>query len=139
MNVVDYIKLIGGFVVGALFLGDSLLDTIKWLKRRGRLVRVPGVIVGLRDTRGETGGSPAAYQRAAIFRFTTLDGHVVEAESNVSSFPGPKPGKRVTVIYDPSHPGEAETTGRMLIIRILRVIGMVGGLLLLAHSFSRLP
>lgn len=137
MHVGDYVKLVAGFVFGAIFFGDSLQETIRWLKRRGRLVRVPGVIVGRRDTRGETGGSPGAYQRAAIFRFTTLDGHVVEAESNVSSFPGPKPGKRVTVIYDPIHPDKAETTGRMMIIWIMRVMAMVAGVFLLAYSFSR--
>lgn len=138
MNVVDYVKLIGGFVFGAIFLGDPLLETIKWLKRRGRLVRVPGVIVGRRDTRGVTGASPAAArQRAAIFQFTTLDGHVVEAESNVTSFPGPKPGKSVMVIYDPNDPDEAETTGRMALIWAVRVAAMIGGVLLLTYSLMR--
>lgn len=138
MNALDYVQPIIGVVVGAIFFGDTFHETVKWLMHRGRFVRVPGVIVGRRDARGETGGGPAVYQRAAIFRFTTLDGHVVEAESNVHSFPGPKPGKRVTVVYDSHRPDEAETTGRMAIVWIVRVVGMVGGVVLLTYSLANL-
>lgn len=133
MHVFDYVKLVFETVVSVIFFGDPLYQIVKRLKRHGRYVKVPGVIIGRRSTRGELGMGSGTYSRAAIFRFTTLDGRVVEAESNVSSFPGPKPGRPVTVIYDPHDPDEAETTGRMRIIWIVRIIVMIGGATGLIH------
>lgn len=127
MHVFDYVKLVFEAVVSAIFFGDPFYHVVKRLKRHGRYVKVPGVIIGRRSTRGELGMGSGTYSRAAIFRFTTLDGRVVEAESRVSSFPGPKPGRPVTVIYDPDNPDEADTTGRMTIIWIIRIIVMAAG------------
>ena len=122
-----------GSVIGLLFgvfvLVVVLAELFSTLRRRRRYVRVPGVFVATRDARGELGQSPAIHKRAAYFRFTTLDGRVVTAESRVQSFPGPKAGKRCTVLYDPERPYKAETTGRLVAILVFFLpLGTVLGL-----------
>lgn len=114
------------------FLGGAWQLFIRWRRRR-HYQRVPGVIVGRRATRGEVGpaSDTSTNSRAAIFRFTTLDGREVETESNVQSWPGPKPGKRVMVIYDPQSPYDAEPTGGFVITTGIGVVAMVAGALAL--------
>ena len=136
----DTVKYLFALALGLLCIigpGSDLLG--KWRRRR-HYHRVPGVIVGVRKTRGEVGTSPRTNtrSRAAIFRFTTLDGRVIETESDVQSFPGPKPGKRVTVLYDPRQPYSAETTGRFLILVVLMPPLMAFGVFLIIVSLSHL-
>ena len=129
---------IGGVLVGAWLVIGPGLELLKMVRTRGTYVRVPGVIVGRRDARGEQGRSPGTHSRAAIFRFTTKDGRVIEAESDVQSVPGPKPGTRVTVIYDPRKPHEAETTGRFAITAVVVPAMMIGGVVLIIVSLAEL-
>lgn len=127
-----------GLAVGGYIFVASAWALIQKIVRRRRYQRVPGVIIGRRDARGEQGMSPATHKRAAIFRFTTADGRVIETESDVQSFPGPKPGKRVTVIYDPRDPYDAETTGRLTIILILMPVVMAIGLAIVIAALMNL-
>lgn len=121
-----------GMLFGVFVLIVLLTHFVTLLRRRSRSVRVPGVFVATRDARGELGQSPSVHKRAAYFRFTTLDGRVVQAESRVQSFPGPKPGKRVMVMYDPARPYKAETTGRFAAtLGLFLPLGIALGLLVL--------
>lgn len=63
-----------------------------------------------------------------------MDGRVIETESSVQSFPGPKPGKRVTVIYDPDRPYRAEPAGRFTITILVLPVAIVAGLLVMIMS-----
>lgn len=127
-----------GVLVGGFFIVSPAWQLLRtWLARR-RYVRVPGVIVGRRDARGEVGTNPATHSRAAIFRFTTVDGRVIETESDVQSFPGPRPGKRVTVIYDPRNPYDAETTGRFAISMLVMPVVMAVGVIVVVLSLAQL-
>lgn len=134
----DTIKYLLALAVGLLCVIGPGWDLLEKWRRRRHYRRVPGVIVGLRDTRGEAGPAPSTRSRAAIFRFTTLDGRVITTESNVQSFPGPRPGKRVTVLYDPRRPYSAETTGRFVITVALMPPLMAFGVFLLATSVPHL-
>ncbi|OZV82212.1 hypothetical protein CA850_07845 [Micromonospora echinospora] len=87
-------------VFGCLFLYGGIrgeIDSIR-LHRRGK--RADGVFVG----RVDASIRPGVQSRAGEFQFVTADGQEVTATSSFSSFPGPKPGRRVKVIYDPNHP-----------------------------------
>lgn len=134
MDLGLYFKCLLGIAFGGFIIYHAGYEILSWLKQRSRLARVPGVIIGKRDTRGELGMGPATYSRAAIFRFTTRDGQVIEAESRLSSFPGPKPGKKVTVVYDPNHPDEADTTGRKAVYLIIGMIIFLVGVALVVIS-----
>lgn len=134
----ETVKYLFGLIIGLIFLVGAASDVLGKWRRRRHFRRAPGVIVGLRDARGEMGRSPGTHSRAAVFRFTLPDGRVVEAESNVQSFPGPKPGKRVTVLYDPQRPYAAETTGRFAIILVVMPVVMVIGLVIVVISLANL-
>lgn len=127
-----------GVLIGGFFIVSPAWQLLKTWRARRRYVRVPGVIVGRRDARGELGMGPATHSRAAIFRFTTVEGQEIEAESDVQSFPGPKPGKRVTVIYDPRDPYDAETTGRFAISTLALPVVMVVGVIVVVLSLGKL-
>lgn len=102
-------KAIVYIVVGLVLIWGGGAELFWWARARRRVARVQGVIVGLADVGGQT---TAIRSRAARFRFTTSEGHPVEAVSEMSSFPGPKPGKQVSVVYDPADPaGTAEIAG----------------------------
>lgn len=126
-----------GLGIGAFFVISPAWQLLKIWRTRRRYVRVPGVIVGRRDARGELGMGPATHSRAAIFRFTTVDGRVIETESDVQSFPGPKPGKRVTVIYDPRNPYDAETTGRFAIMTVILPLIMAVGVIIIVTGLIK--
>jgi hypothetical protein len=85
------------------YAGASMLVARIRLQLRGP--RVPGVVVGRTDG---AASRPGVVSRSGVVRFTTEDGRTVEAVSSVHSFPGPRPGRRVTVVYDPKRP---ERTG----------------------------
>lgn len=136
----DNIKYLFALALGLLCIIGPGWDLLGKWRRRRHYHRVPGVIVGVRNTRGEAGTGPRTNvrSRAAIFRFTTLDGRVIETESDVQSFPGPKPGKRVTVLYDPQRPYSAETTGRFVIVVGILPLLMAFGLFLIVVSLNHL-
>ncbi|MER6172466.1 DUF3592 domain-containing protein [Streptosporangium sp. NPDC001681] len=88
-----------GIVVGAVSVGTSIrvMTVGQWLRRHG--VRVPGVVVGLRR------GNRVYYP---TLRFQTVQGFVVETESDLGSNPSPvRPGQQVMVLYDPERPQRA--------------------------------
>ncbi|MFC5818696.1 DUF3592 domain-containing protein [Nonomuraea harbinensis] len=88
---------------GLLFvLGLANLACGVWLLRRARRfrahgVRVPGLVTGLERSRDPD--SKACYP---VFRFTTRDGQEVEITSRYGESRPPRPGDRVTVLYDPA-------------------------------------
>ncbi|WP_018655756.1 DUF3592 domain-containing protein [Actinomadura flavalba] len=84
----------------ALFLWATF-SLVKDALAHRRLVRTRGVFVGRTDAAGTRPGVAA---RSGRFRFTTEQGRTVEATSRFYSFPGPRPGRPVTVIYDPARP-----------------------------------
>lgn len=124
----DGLPYLAGLVIGLFVFASAALRLLSRIRARHRYARVPGVIVGRRDARGESGAAPGTHRRAAVFRFTALDGRVIETESNVQSFPGPKPGKHVTVVYDPQRPYGAEPAGRSVILMLLLPVLMAIGL-----------
>lgn len=63
---------------------------------------------------------------------------MIEAESSVQSFPGPKPGTPVTVIYDPREPEEADTTGRFAFGVVALPVMTAGGVVLIVTSLAKL-
>lgn len=132
------IRYIFGLLIGGFFVVSPGWGLLEAMIKRRRYQRASGVIVGRRDARGEQGMSPATHKRAAIFRFTTVDGRVIETESDVQSFPGPKPGKRVTVIYDPRKPYDAETAGRYVIKLVVAPVVMAFGLVVVIISLVHL-
>lgn len=127
-----------GVAVGAILTWGCWTSFFEKMRARHRMVRTTGVIVGRRNVTTPGQSSPASVSRAAIFSFTTLDGRTVEAESDVTTFPGPKPGKRVNVIYDPHKPRGAEIVGRAMLIRVIEPIFGTGGIVLLVFSLIKL-
>lgn len=77
--------------------------------------------------------------RAACFRFTTAEGQLIDAVSARSSFPGPRPGKQVSVLYDSADPqNSAEIAGVMTLKVLLSPTLIVGGAILAGFSLTRL-
>jgi len=125
-----------GIVVGLVIVWAGLVELVGWARARNRLVRVPGVVVGQADVGGR---SAAVQSRAARFRFTTRDGRVVEAVSQLSSFPGPRPGTPVSVTYDPKNPQGTAEIGKVRSIKVvLSPLLIVGGLVLAAAAAMNL-
>lgn len=101
--------LIGVFLGVAVFCG-GVYELVTRLRLQSRMLRTTGVFVGRDEVMGP--GHPSIKSRVGRFQFTTAQGRPVEASSSAYSFPGPKPGKSVTVIYDPARPeGTAERLG----------------------------
>ncbi|GAA3109900.1 DUF3592 domain-containing protein [Streptosporangium carneum] len=95
-----------GIVFGAVFTGVGIrvITVGQRLQRHG--MRVPGVVVGLRWSGGDTG----VYY--PTLRFQTVQGSVVETESDLGSNPSPvRPGQQVMVVYDPERPQRARLDG----------------------------
>ncbi|MEV4176029.1 DUF3592 domain-containing protein [Nonomuraea sp. NPDC049709] len=82
------------FGLAYLAYGIWLLISARRLRARG--VRVSGVITALVQSR-----DPDSPTRKPIFRFTTLEGHEVEVTSKFGEANPPRPGDRVTILYDP--------------------------------------
>ncbi|MEV7009669.1 DUF3592 domain-containing protein [Streptosporangium sp. NPDC051022] len=95
-----------GIVIGAVFIATSIrvITVGQWLLRHG--TRVPGVVVGLR----RSGGGKGVYY--PTLRFQTVQGSVVETESDLGSNPSPvRPGQQVMVVYDPARPQRVRLDG----------------------------
>lgn len=95
------IKAVAMFAVGSVFVYGGVAEVVRWILARRRLVRTTATIVGSHQPGGVDPGSRGY---AAVFEFTTQDGHVVRTSSSVYTFPGPKVGRRVVVTYDPTDP-----------------------------------
>jgi Protein of unknown function (DUF3592) len=95
-----------GIVFGAVFVGTAVrvMTVGQRLRRHG--VRVPGVVVGLR--RSSHGRGPYY----PMLRFQTMQGSVLETQSDLGSNPSPvRPGQQVMVVYDPERPQRARLDG----------------------------
>jgi hypothetical protein len=98
---------------------------------RRRALRAPGLVVGLRRD-GVPDEGAACYP---IIRFTTLDGRQVEARARIGGNPPLcRPGRQVTVLYDPARPADISLSGPVgsgaVFFGILLCVGL--GLLFLA-------
>ncbi|MFF0575110.1 DUF3592 domain-containing protein [Streptosporangium saharense] len=95
-----------GIVFGAVFtgIGIRVLTVGQRLRRHG--TRVPGMVAGLRWS----GGDDGVYY--PTLRFQTVQGSMVETESDLGSNPSPvRPSQQVTVVYDPERPQRARLDG----------------------------
>ncbi len=95
-----------GIVFGAVFagVGVRVMTVGQRLRRHG--MRVPGVVVGLRRSSGDGGVYYPTLQ------FQTVQGFVMETESDLGSNPSPvRPGQQVMVVYDPERPQRARLDG----------------------------
>lgn len=125
-----------GVAVGLVIVGGGCRDLLDQLRARRRTVRVPGVVVGHVDV-GRP--SPASHSRAARLRFTTADGQVIETVSDLSTFPGKKLGKRVTVAYDPTNPQRtADLVGVKRLKLVLDPLLIAGGAVLAGYAITQL-
>jgi hypothetical protein len=125
-----------GVIVGLLIIWGGGSELLGWWRARHRVLRTSGVIVDRVEVLGQ---GPGVHNRAGRFRFTTADGTVVEVVSARYSFPGPKPGQRVTVVYDPADPhGSAEIAGTRTLKIALSPALIVGGMVLTGYSLARL-
>lgn len=125
-----------GVIVGLVMFGGGCLDLRDQLHGRRRLIRVPGVVVGHVEVRRT---SQTARSRAARLRFTTADGQVVETVSDLSTFPGKKLGRQITVAYDPQNPQRtADLAGVKVLELVLDPLLIVGGAVLAGFAVTQL-
>ncbi|MQY03840.1 DUF3592 domain-containing protein [Actinomadura macrotermitis] len=109
-------------ILGLLFGGAFALGGVKEIADRVRLQRRSRRARGVFVAREEVGSvaHPGVRSRAVRFRFSTETGRVVERTSALTSFPGPRPGREVTVVYDPARPeSTAERAGVHLALLFL--------------------
>jgi len=119
-----------GIALGIAFIYGGVHELVQRLRLQRKLVRAQGVFVGHDDVAAHGAGIHA---RAGRFRFVTQDGRTVESVSAMYSFPGPKPGRPVTVVYDPARP--ERTAERLGVHRFLLV---AGGPMLMAIGMAML-
>jgi hypothetical protein len=85
------------------------------------------------------GPSPPSRSRAARLRFTTADGQVIETVSDLSTFPGKKLGKRVTVAYDPKNPQRSADLAGVKVLKLVPdPLLIAGGAVLAAYAITQL-
>jgi hypothetical protein len=121
-------------VKAAIYLGMGLLlvygggvEFFGWFRARSRLRRVSGVIVGRIEVLG-TG--PGTHARSGRFQFTTEQGRVIDKESSLYSFPGPRVGKAVIISYDPRHPRKSAEIAWVARLKVmLSLLLMAGGVI----------
>lgn len=87
-------------LMGLAMIRAGGLILVEWFRSRSRVRRAAGIIIDRRE--GPT--EPGIRSQEGIFRFTTEDGRVITKDSSFYSYPGPRIGKQVTVVYDPVHP-----------------------------------
>lgn len=113
-----------GIAFGLLLLHGGLSEWISWLRARRRMRRVTGVFVG----RTDAASVPGRAQRSGVFQFTTEDGRVFTGTSSFSSPRGPRVGKRVTIVYDPADPENADVawvkTLKLVISPVFILLGL---------------
>ncbi|GAA4066123.1 DUF3592 domain-containing protein [Actinomadura miaoliensis] len=110
------IRPVVGVLFGLFVCGAGVWSLAERVRLQLRGARAPGVIVGRADAAGT---APGIAGRSGMFRFRTPDGREIEVTSSVYSFPGPRPGKRITVVYDPARPYRgAERAGVHLVLML---------------------
>jgi hypothetical protein len=125
-----------GIIFGLFVSWVGASELLDWWRARRRLRRVPGVIVAPEEVLGQ---GPGIHNRSGRFRFTTAEGRVVEAVSAKYSFPGPRPGKTVTVVYDSADPqGSAEIAGTYTFKIAMTPLFIAGGAVLAIYSLTLL-
>jgi hypothetical protein len=98
-------------IIGVVFgLVGSLLFVIGifiWIRTRafvGSSQEVKGTVIRMLSSSGSEGGTVYA----PVFRFTTIQGQVMEVEEKVySNPPGFSVGESVDILYDPRNPSTA--------------------------------
>ncbi|MFC9972684.1 DUF3592 domain-containing protein [Spirillospora sp. NPDC127200] len=114
-----------GVAFGAFIVVQSVRELARRLRLHFRGARAPGTIVG----RVEVPGTGRSTGRSGIFRFTTERNETIEARSSAYTPRGPRPGKPVTVVYDPDRPDRgAERLGVHLVLMaaVLPLLIVVG-------------
>ncbi len=123
-------------VAAGILLGMGVIFTVVaafiffqgyMLERDG--IQAEGTVIDLAESRDEDGTS-----YAPVIRFQTQGGREFEFKSNYySSPPQYKVGQKVTVIYPPERPGEAQVkgAGNLLVL----IFGLVGGFEILLGLF----
>ncbi|GAA3129883.1 DUF3592 domain-containing protein [Streptosporangium carneum] len=120
-----------GAVFGAVFIGVGIRAITVGQRLRRHGVRVPGVVVGLRWS--GSGVDTGVY--CPTLRFQTVQGSVVETESDLGSNPSPvRPGQQVMVVYDPERPQRARLDGASGRGVLLGVLFMTVGAIVLVLS-----
>lgn len=128
------INTIIGVLVGIALIISGGRELLGWWSGHQRRVRVRGVFVGRQDVGGQRA---SVVSRAGRFRFTTREGHIVEAVSSLSTFPGPKPGKPVVISYDPvDPPGSAEVLSVFRSKVVISPLLIIGGAVLAIYSLT---
>ncbi|MFF9850455.1 DUF3592 domain-containing protein [Streptomyces litmocidini] len=94
-------------LMGGVLVWASAAELVEYARTRSRLVRTTGVVVGREDSEMR----PGVKRRSAVFRFTTEQGRSFEVVSSAQTWPGPKVGAPIPVIYDPERPWRAERVG----------------------------
>jgi hypothetical protein len=96
----------GGSVFGLAWVavGAGIISHQRNFRRRA--LTAQGVITGIRKVwTGGHGNPDGSLVYRPTVRFTTMDGRAVEGETRKGSNPSPgRPGKPVTVYYDPADP-----------------------------------
>jgi len=122
--------------VGLTIVYGGAAELVGWLRSRSRLRRTTAVIIGLHEP---TALGPGSRGRAAIFRFTTEQGQVVEAVSAAWTFPEPRVGRRIAVTYDPIDPRRsAERVGVLTFKIVLSPVLIAGGIALAIFGLTLL-
>jgi hypothetical protein len=115
--------------MGVIFAGIAAFIFYQgyMLERDG--IQAEGTVIGLAESRDEDGTS-----YAPVIRFQTQGGREFEFKSNYYSNPPQyKIGQKVTIIYPPDRPGEAQVkgAGNLLVL----IFGLVGGFEILLGLF----
>jgi hypothetical protein len=110
------------------------VDLLRWLRAGARLRRTPGVIVGPHREKPWSG----THRYSPQFRFTTDDGHNIEATSSAWSTAAPRVGKPVTVVYDPTNPRRRAETLSVYRVKLFIVtpILVLGGMALAVSGLA---
>lgn len=130
----DIVKALVVIVVGGVLVYAAAKEVLGWWRARTRLRRTTAVVVALVEP-GATG--PGNVSRSPVFRFSTEDDRTVEATSGSWSYPGPKIGSEIPIVYDPAHPEQtAERAGARKVQLVLAPVIALIGLALIGYGIS---
>jgi hypothetical protein len=100
-------ELIIGIVFGLVGSLLFVIGVFLWIRTRAFVSssqEVKGTVIRMLSTSGSEGGTVYA----PVFKFTTIQGKVIEVEEKVYSSPaGFSVGEVVDILYDPQNPGNA--------------------------------
>ncbi|MEW2352532.1 DUF3592 domain-containing protein [Spirillospora sp. NPDC029432] len=124
-------------VLGLAFVAGGLRESAERLRLQRRARRARAVFVA-REEAGHMAG-PGVRSRTARFRFTAEGGRVVERASALTTFPGPRPGRTLTVVYDPDRPeSTAERAWVHLAMLVAGPVAVVAGAVIVAAGAAGL-